>query len=74
MMNDKLKPCPFCGGEIKLYSHCGNDYFGCLAKCQDCDAEYKLKTKLVFLKNSVKISKTVFAKATKEWNRRANDE
>ena len=72
MNNEELKSCPSCEGEIRLYSHCGLDYFGCLAKCQKCNVEYKLKTKLVILKNSTKISKTVFRKATKEWNARKN--
>lgn len=72
MNNEELKSCPSCEGEIRLHSHCGLDYLGCLAKCQKCNAEYKLKTKLVILKNSTKISKTVFRKATKEWNARKN--
>lgn len=29
-----IAPCPVCGGEIKLYSHCGKP--DCKAVCQSC--------------------------------------
>ena len=68
-MNKELKPCPSCDGDVRLYAHSGEDYWGCLARCQKCKTEYMLKTKLGLLKNSIKVSKTVITKAKNEWNR-----
>lgn len=74
-MGNELKPCPICNGKIKLLARCRPDFFGIIAKCEKCENEFELKTKLKTLKNGISISRSVIPKATKEWNFRkeAND-
>ena len=53
-MNDKLLPCPFCGGKAR--------WTGRYVQCYDCDIrtdEY-----------STDYNNTAYAKATSAWNRR----
>lgn len=73
----ELKPCPSCGGSIKLYSSCNLDrpYFA-FARCQKCKKEYplpnvKLKT---WKSNPIRISKVMIRQAENEWNRRVQNE
>ncbi len=43
MSNTELKPCPSCGGSIKLYSSCNPDIpYSAFARCQKCKKEYPL--------------------------------
>ena len=60
MSEQKLKPCPFCGGEAKLKiipKYYGDIYW---VKCEECNAE----TPSDFEKDE----------AIEAWNRRANDD
>ncbi len=62
-MMSELKPCPFCGGEAKLYVRSIHgllfgDYYW--VKCEDCNAE-----------TASDFEKSV---AIEAWNRRANDD
>ena len=62
-MNNKLKPCPFCGGEAEMGTEY-NDPFECGAiKCINCGAmiEFGSGGELRF-------------KGIEAWNRRAKDE
>ncbi|MCH5340068.1 MAG: hypothetical protein J1E01_01245 [Acetatifactor sp.] len=74
-MSEEMKPCPGCGGEIKLMG-------GLLrvpeayAKCIDCNKEYdlpnvKIKT---WPSNPIRISKTTIRQAVKSWNKLAESE
>jgi len=59
-MTEKLKPCPFCGGEALLKDDL--EYFGAKVICLECGA-----TKVLYdfsKENSIK-------GVIKEWNRRA---
>lgn len=39
---EKLKPCPFCGGEAELYE---NYYHGCNIYCLECGVEFECDSK-----------------------------
>lgn len=71
-MQLELRPCPKCGGEIKLYSCCSIDVdYNCFAKCQKCKTEYpmpeaKLKT------YGARIYPASIRKAERLWNSRVN--
>lgn len=63
----KLKPCPKCGGEIKLYSHVSLELgFNCFARCKSCKTEFtvpvELKTK------GAKIYPASIKKSYRIWN------
>ena len=60
-MTEKLKPCPFCGGEANLKDTSGF----IVAKCESCGAESGV----------VKVSAEYCAndKAAESWNRRTNN-
>ena len=65
-MTDKLKPCPFCGGQAKLFNtrvQGGYDYsyVQCL-KCSIHTAKY-----------DVSVNYCSSEKATEAWNRRADN-
>jgi len=72
MEDIKLKPCPFCGGEIATM--CGLVRTPQIyARCKSCKEEYdlpnvKLKT---WKSNPIRISKTTIRKAAEEWNKLA---
>lgn len=73
MSEEKLKPCPHCGGDIKLYSDLNpNDKFVAFARCTSCKKDYPLPTvKLSTWKsNPIRISKKMINDAVKAWNRR----
>lgn len=62
---EKLKPCPFCGGEAKLYV---ND--GVRVMCPKCRATSKI---LVDDYNGLEIRTNAVMDVIKAWNRRVND-
>lgn len=74
MNNEKLKPCPFCGGKGKIKREMENDYWFdvpvtisfLFVKCTKCDA----------ISKKFKISEKYIAveKATEAWNRRVKNE
>lgn len=37
----KLKPCPFCGGEAKLYRYAIDEYLSAEIKCKTCESGTK---------------------------------
>jgi len=46
-MDNKLKPCPFCGGtNIKLYSEKDETIHGFFHFCDDCDCRVKIESRL----------------------------
>lgn len=72
-----LKPCPECGGKIKLYSNMNpNNQFFSFARCTSCKKEYPLPTvKLrTWKSNPIRISKRMIREAEEAWNRRADNE
>lgn len=73
-MSEQLKPCPSCGGDIKLYSNLNpNDNFFAFARCTYCKKEYPLPTVKLSTWDSkrIGISKKMINDAVKAWNRRA---
>ena len=73
-MKSKLKPCPKCGGEIKLYSVCKMDInYNCFARCHECKAEYILPD-IKFELSGVKINKKSIREAEIAWNNKVNDD
>ena len=67
---EELKPCPKCGGEIRLMCGLLRDVT-IYAHCKECNTEYdlpevKLKT---WKSNPTKISKETIHKAEKTWNK-----
>lgn len=62
-MKDKLKPCPFCGGEVKLIKYTIMNFFfhedAYYIKCDKCEAQIGWNGKR-FKKN----------KLIESWNRR----
>lgn len=69
----KLKPCPKCGGEVKLYSVCKMDInYNCFAKCQKCKEKYILPY-IDFKLSGVTIHKDSIKEAEKAWNNRKEE-
>ena len=74
-MNEKLKPCPFCGGECKIkaaeteyigftiWCECGNCHAQASGYCPDMKKEDTAIANIDSCRN----------KAVEAWNRRAND-
>lgn len=58
-MPEKLKPCPFCGGEAELR----NEGYCSFVKCKNCGAEAGL----------VRVSSIVNEKSAEAWNRRVDN-
>lgn len=77
MSEFKLKPCPSCGGQIKLYSDVNlNDNFFALARCIICKKEYPLPAVKLrnWKSNPIRISKRMIHEAAEAWNRMADNE
>lgn len=65
---EKLKPCPFCGGEAKYFVFSDG---GVCVKCMDCYCQTAARTddSISFCKQNNSVEAV-----TKAWNRRANDD
>lgn len=63
----KLKPCPFCGGEARLWVW--SDGGGVCVRCSDCYCQTDTKSDDAFLKHL----KPAVERVIEEWNRRAKD-
>ena len=59
-----LKPCPFCGGEAKVFA-CDNG--GICVKCMECCCQTQASTD--FCISHAKVE-SAFEKIVSEWNRR----
>ena len=59
---EKLKPCPFCGGEVKLWAAKETLSIGRIIECKKCGFRFCDQTAI--------IDEQIIA----AWNRRANDE
>ena len=69
-MEEKIRKCPICGGDVKLMANPFHkeDECECFARCKNCGKEYGLPTvKLKILRN-LRVSKTTIKEATKAWN------
>ena len=68
----ELKPCPSCGGEIRIFLHI---YRGAVAKCQACKKEYGIcGTDKIPTYNGIQIRKCTVDKIRRLWNRRVGCE
>ena len=65
--SEKLKPCPFCGGEARVdrYNdeYC-RDYYLFFTRCQDC------KVRTPEIHSHIDDSSGAYERAIKVWNRR----
>ncbi len=69
MADVKLKPCPDCNGEIKIYLDL---YRGAFSECQKCGNEVDIcGWDKIPLYCGVKIRKSTADKIRRMWNRRA---
>lgn len=74
MSEIELKPCPKCGGTVKLYSKIDpEDNCDCYAKCLLCKAEYPFKVHFKLKPKSAKIYPQSIEKAKRIWNRGADN-
>ncbi len=69
MADVKLKPCPDCNGEIKIYTNISR---GAFSKCQKCKKEVDIcGMDKIPLYRGVRIRKSTIAKIKRMWNRMA---
>lgn len=79
-MNDKLKPCPFCGGEATIREFAcgstGNGEFSASYEvgCKDCKIKFLRESKFSLINGHPVFSKNGYDECINAWNRRANDE
>lgn len=59
-MSEKLKPCPFCGGEVELVKQKSDNFEFVLVSCKNCDATIGIGGS----DNEQKV--------TEDWNKRHN--
>jgi Lar family restriction alleviation protein len=59
-MNEELKPCPFCGGEAKLYETDHGDIKSAMIECKKCHATIECDSRN---------QKTSSKRAVTKWNR-----
>ena len=77
---DKLKPCPFCGGEatIKHFSsgHNGNGMFTASYKvgCNKCKIDFIHTSEFKLVDGQPKFIVNGFDEAIEAWNRRAGNQ
>lgn len=72
-MTDKLKPCPFCGGNnisMSAFSIAPE----CYIECQDCGASISSSVSWGKFMSEKKHDKLCAKKLTKKWNRRADND
>lgn len=66
-----IAPCPVCGGEIKLYSHCGKP--DCKAVCQSCKKGFPFHANLKTYAGT-KIYASSIRKSVRMWNNTVSKE
>lgn len=66
-----IAPCPVCGGEIKLYSHCGKP--DCKAVCQSCKKGFPFHANLKTYAGT-KIYASSVRKSVRMWNNTVSKE
>ena len=76
-MANKLKPCPFCGGEATLYTHTARRYpfarLG-LVKCEVCGASSRVyKCEIQEIDDDGFWEQRAFKSATLTWNMRIKE-
>lgn len=69
-MLEDLRPCPECGGKIKLYSSVNPEHpeYNCFAKCQSCKKEYPMPKARLKTYQAIKIYPQSIKKAIRIWN------
>lgn len=68
-MLEDLRPCPKCGGKIRLYSRTNQEVtYNCFARCQLCKEEYPLPEARLKVYNGVHIYPQSIKKAIRIWN------
>ena len=76
-MDEKLKPCPFCGGEatIREYAngHKGNGTFMASYKCgcEKCKIFFECTSEFVLEQGNPKFIQNGYDTATAKWNERS---
>jgi hypothetical protein len=71
MYTVELKPCPECGGNITLYSHCSfKDDYNCFARCSNCKREFPMPEAWL-ASHGTRIYPASIKRAHRCWNRRA---
>lgn len=61
----ELKPCPFCGGQAKLYVNSG-----VRVTCNNCNCQTPILRDGEYLKG---VGDTAVSRVIKKWNRRVNE-
>lgn len=70
MGGKELKPCPSCGGEIKIYTNINR---GAFARCYKCKKEFNIcGMQSIPLYDGIKFRKSTVKKIQKMWNRMAD--
>jgi Lar family restriction alleviation protein len=70
-MTDKLKPCPFCGGDAVLYNQSSKytDRNSYLVNCSNCSCRTR-----EFAYYEIKARRETEQKAIEAWNRRVDND
>lgn len=69
MKETKLKPCPFCGGEAKLYHFGKTGELSVTVKCKTCKAQVQPLHYQAYFSYKARVEIVV-----RDWNRRADNE
>ena len=72
-MNEiKLNPCPYCNGEVEIYT---NPMRGAYARCKKCRKEYDIcGTDKIPLYHGCKFRKSTADKIRRMWNKMSNND
>lgn len=66
---EDLRPCPKCGGKIRLYSRADpKSTYNCFARCKSCKEEYPLPEACLKTYKGVHIYPQSIKKAIRIWN------